>query len=355
MLNFLEHINPAYALPLALVILLVAFYYLNLFSEYYFIPSLDRIGERLKLSSDISGSTLMAIGSSAPELAVMIISVWKSGNHEAIGIGTIVGSALFNIFVITGAVMIIKSNAKLVWQPLIRDLVFYAVTILILIFSFKDGHISIVEAGIFVGTYSVYILALYFWKKIFPYIDLEATENNDTNDENSNRHEKISKKILDINFYLVFVVSIFIIGVLSYALVESAIIISGILKVPEFVIALTIIAIGTSVPDLVSSVIVAKQGRVGMAINNGVGSNIFDVLIGLGLPFLFLFIFSDRQTAEVKAAGLDLAFSFLMGSLLILLVMFLTGKWKTGRWMGYLLIILYLVYLAFVIFGKMYV
>jgi K+-dependent Na+/Ca+ exchanger-like protein len=343
--------NP-YSLFISFPFLLFSFYLLHFFSEYYFIPSLDEVGKKLKMSSDISGSTLMAIGSSAPELAVMLISISKSGNHEAIGIGTIVGSALFNLFVITGAVMIVMSKARLIWQPLIRDLLFYAIAAVILIFSFKDEYITEWEAVIFIFIYMAYIFIVYFWKKVFPYKDIEQIQNEDSK-EMPSRHEIFAQKFLNYNFYLVFLVSILIISILSWILVELAILIAAVLGIPEFIVALTIIAVGTSVPDLVSSVIVAKQGRAGMAINNGIGSNIFDILIGLGLPFLLLFWFTGTQSINVSAADINLAFIFLMGSLVILLTIFLISKWQTKRSAGYLLILFYLVYLLYEVLCEM--
>jgi len=342
---FLAH-DPL-SLFITIPVLLLFFYLLHFFSEHYFIPSLDKIGDKLKMSSDISGSTLMAIGSSAPELAVMLISVFKSGNHEAIGIGTIVGSALFNLFVITGSVMVVMNRARLVWQPLIRDLLFYAISVIILIYFFKDNYIELWEATVFVVIYLVYIAALYFWKKIFPYKDIEKNEMDEPDTNSLNRYEKFAFKLLHFNIYLVFFLSIVVIGILSWLLVEIAILIASVLQVPEFIVALTIIAIGTSIPDLVSSVIVAKKGRAGMAINNGIGSNIFDILIGLGVPILSMLIWTSQKKVNVSAADINLAFVFLMGSLIILTALFVFGKWKTKRSTGYLLIGLYLFYLLY--------
>ncbi len=327
-------------------VLLVSFYLLHFFSEHYFVPSLDFISKKLRMSSDIAGATLMAAGSSAPELAVVIVSVMKSGNHLAIGVGTIVGSALFNLFVIVGVVMVLRNNAKLVWQPLVRDLVFYALSVILLVLFFKDGSISILEAFIFVTGYVVYFVALYTWKKILPYKDSEHKIEMDKSEENPNRFELALKRIVPRinNLYTAFFLSIIVISLLSWVLVESAIEISEILNIPEVIVALTVIALGTSVPDLVSSVIVAKQGRSGMAINNALGSNIFDILIGLGLPFLLLLILTSGQV-NVSTRDLDLSFFLLMGSIVILTLTFIVSKWRTRRFIGYVLIALYLLYL----------
>ncbi len=339
--------SETFLLLIFAVVLLASFYLLYFFSEHYFISSLDDIGKRFNLSSDISGATLMAAGSSAPELAVVIVSLLKNGNHQAIGIGTIVGSALFNLFVIVGAVMVVKANKKMVWQPLVRDLVFYALSVLLLVYSLWDGVFSLWEATAFVLGYMVYFGGIFAWKRWFPYKDKES-HNQIDEEPGLNSFDRLLKRIIPTvnNLYIAFVLNIIMIGVLSWVLVTSAIEISTILGVPEIIIALTVIALGTSVPDLVASVIVARQGRPGMAINNAVGSNIFDILIGLGLPFLLLFIFSNGY-AEVENSTLDASFLLLMGSIIMLTIGFLITRWKTNLGLGLLLILLYLGYLFY--------
>ena len=325
--------------------LIVCFYLLYFFTEHYFIPSLDEIGKKLKISSDISGATLMAAGSSAPELGVMIVSLLKPGSHEVIGIGTIVGSSLFNLFVITGVVMVIKNKVQLIWQPLIRDLLFYAISLILLVWFFYDGYITIMETIILVTVYGIYILAMNKWKKIFPYKIIEEPIEEYTVDSGI---ERLLKHFIPTvnNLIIVFSSSIVVIGLLSWWLVNLAIKISSSIGISEVIIALTVIAIGTSVPDLVSSAIVAKRGRSGMAINNAIGSNVFDILIGLGLPFMLLHIFTKVKVI-VNSGDLNIAFWFLISSIVIVLTFFLIAKWKTNKIFGYLLIILYILYIAF--------
>ena len=327
------------------ILLLLSFYLLYFFSEHYFIPSLDKISERFNLSSDISGATLMAIGSSAPELAVVIVSLLKPGNHESIGIGTIVGSALFNLFVIVGAVMIVKKNQKMIWQPLVRDLIFYALSIGLLVWFFYDGVFGFWEALTFVSSYIVYFGALFVWKKWFPYKDVEPPEEKGEH-VHFNKVVVFLKKNLPKNMFVAFFLDIVVIGLLSWLLVTSAIRVSESLGISEIIIALTVVALGTSVPDLIASVVVAKQGRPGMAINNAVGSNIFDILIGLGFPFLLLFIFSSKSI-EVDNNNLMLSFFLLMGSIIVLALGLFITKWKTNKPIGWLLILLYCSYLLY--------
>jgi len=154
--------------------LLISFYLLAVICDRYFVDSLDKIANKLKMNSDMAGATFMAVGSSAPELFVAIIALFKPGN-EAIGAGTIVGSALFNILVIIGAAAMVK-KAVISWQPVIRDVIFYSASIVWLLISFSDGSVSLGESIIFVSLYVVYIFAVLYWRKILPYVDNEKND-----------------------------------------------------------------------------------------------------------------------------------------------------------------------------------
>ena len=127
-------------------------------------------------------------------------------------------------------------------------------------------------------------------------------------------------------------------------LVDSAVIVAGILKIPEVIVALTIIAVGTSVPDLMSSVIVAKQGRGGMAISNAIGSNIFDILFGLGVPWAIMLAFG-QPSIVVGTTTLISSVILLFATVLVIFFLLLSKRWKIGKHSGYFLIALYLVYL----------
>jgi len=341
------------------LILLASFYFLAVICDRYFVKSLDKIADKLKMSSDMAGATLMAIGSSAPELFVSFIALFKPGN-EAIGAGTIVGSAIFNILVIIGAVAIIK-KAIISWQPIIRDVLFYSISIILLLIFFRDGSVNLTEASIFVGLYVLYIIAIIKWKKILPYTD--NNKNNNSKDEVKEevcvkknflcRIKKIIYQTLDFifprkNYWLTFFLCILIIGGLSWVLVESAIVIAETLKIPSVIIGLTILAIGTSIPDLVSSVIVAKQGRGGMAISNSIGSNIFDILIGLGLPWVIMTSIYGVEI-PVITENLNSSIFLLFATVIAVLFLLILHKWKLKRTSGLILIGFYITYLIWAI------
>jgi len=145
-------------------------------------------------------------------------------------------------------------------------------------------------------------------------------------------------------YYLNFIFSILIIAALSYILVEVAIQSAHILNIPEAIIALTVLAVGTSIPDLFSSIIVARQGRGDMAVSNAVGSNIFDILVGLGLPFIIVLAVSGGSIStggEIKSSAL-----ILFASVILLFALLLFSKWKVGKFTGIVLIGLYIFYVA---------
>ncbi len=119
----------------------IAVYLLAFVTDGYFLESLDEIAQRLALPSDVAGATLMAVGSSAPELAIALIALIRPGGHGDMGIGTIVGSALFNMLVITGASAMVRPiHAQ--WPPITRDSIFYTLSLGLLLWTFWDGTIT---------------------------------------------------------------------------------------------------------------------------------------------------------------------------------------------------------------------
>jgi K+-dependent Na+/Ca+ exchanger-like protein len=340
----------------SLLILLLAFYLLALICDGYFVPALDKIAHRLKMSHDMAGATLMAIGSSAPELFIAIIALIKPGNHVELGMGTIIGSALFNILVIIGLSAIVR-KAVLHWQPVIRDMLFYTFSILLLLFVFKDGQIELSEALLFLGLYILYVFAVMNWRRVLPYPDDEMIEEVQGHFKKTGLWKQITIPLDELlkflfpqnnKYYKVFLFSIALIGLLSWLIVEEAIKVAEILQIPEAIIALTVLAVGTSIPDLISSVIVSRQGRGGMAISNAVGSNIFDILFGLGMPWAVLLVIS-KEPIPVSTENLWTSVILLFATVLVIFFLMLVKKWKISKHAGYFLVALYIAYLVWAI------
>ncbi|KAM8897635.1 sodium/potassium/calcium exchanger 2-like isoform 7-T8 [Spinachia spinachia] len=123
----------------------------------FFVPALTVITEKLTISDDVAGATFMAAGGSAPELFTSIIGVFIS--HSNVGIGTIVGSAVFNILFVIGMCAIFsKEILNLTWWPLFRDVSFYILDLIMLIIFFLDNIISMWESITLLSAYAAYVI-----------------------------------------------------------------------------------------------------------------------------------------------------------------------------------------------------
>lgn len=134
---------------------------LSVICDEFFVPALHVLSEILAISDDVAGATFMAAGGSAPELFTSILGVFVAKTN--IGFGTIVGSAVFNVlFVIGMCVIFSKSILHLTWWPLLRDSIFYAFSLIILITCFSDGQIKWWESLSMFAIYICYVLFMYF-------------------------------------------------------------------------------------------------------------------------------------------------------------------------------------------------
>ncbi|KAG8180447.1 hypothetical protein JTE90_022793 [Oedothorax gibbosus] len=141
--------------------LVYMFVALAIVCDEFFVPSLDVITEKAGISEDVAGATFMAAGGSAPELFTSIIGVFIS--YDDVGIGTIVGSAVFNIlFVISMCAIFSRTVLELTWWPLFRDVSFYAVILILLMSFFQDSVIYWWEALILLSTYVCYVTFMKF-------------------------------------------------------------------------------------------------------------------------------------------------------------------------------------------------
>ncbi|XP_029113328.1 sodium/potassium/calcium exchanger 3 isoform X2 [Scleropages formosus] len=146
------------------------FYALAIVCDDYFVPSLEKISENLHLSEDVAGATFMAAGSSAPELFTSLIGVFITKGD--VGVGTIVGSAVFNILIIIGVCGIFAGQTvTLTWWPLFRDCVFYIFSVLALILVIYDEKVIWWETIILISMYGIYILIMKFNTQIWGFVE----------------------------------------------------------------------------------------------------------------------------------------------------------------------------------------
>ncbi|XP_070699187.1 sodium/potassium/calcium exchanger 3 [Pempheris klunzingeri] len=145
------------------------FYALAIVCDDYFVPSLEKISENLHLSEDVAGATFMAAGSSAPELFTSLIGVFITKGD--VGVGTIVGSAVFNILVIIGLSGIFAGQTVvLTWWSLFRDSTYYILSVLTLIMVIYDTRVVWWESLLLMTMYGIYIIIMKFNSQILAFV-----------------------------------------------------------------------------------------------------------------------------------------------------------------------------------------
>ncbi|KAF6089366.1 solute carrier family 24 member 3 [Phyllostomus discolor] len=507
------------------------FYALAIVCDDFFVPSLEKICERLHLSEDVAGATFMAAGSSAPELFTSVIGVFITKGD--VGVGTIVGSAVFNILCIIGVCGLFAGQVvALSSWCLLRDSIYYTLSVIALIVFIYDEQVSWWESLVLVLMYLIYIVIMKynacihqcferrtkgagnmvnglannaeiddssncdatvvllkkanFHRKAsvimvdellsayphqlsfseaglrimitshFPpktrlsmasrmlinerqrlinsraYTNGESevaikipikhtvengtgpssapdrgvngtqsddvvaeasneTENeNEDNENNENDEEEEEEEEDDegpytpfdppsgkletvkwaftwpLSFVLYFTVpncnkprwekwfmvtfasSTLWIAAFSYMMVWMVTIIGYTLGIPDVIMGITFLAAGTSVPDCMASLIVARQGMGDMAVSNSIGSNVFDILIGLGLPWALQTLAVDYGSyIRLNSRGLIYSVGLLLASVFVTVFGVHLNKWQLDKKLGCGCLFLYGVFLCF--------
>ena len=141
----------------------------------------------------------------------------------------------------------------------------------------------------------------------------------------------------------VFFICLVIIAYSCYWLVIAAETMAVFFNISPSIIALTILAGGSSIPELISSAVVSKQGRGDMAIANAIGSNVFDILIGLGLPvFIYTLMYGDLT--DIGGANINSSIFLLFATLIMVILLLAAQKFKATRLFGIFLILVYVAY-----------
>ncbi|EDV58395.1 sodium/potassium/calcium exchanger Nckx30C isoform X5 [Drosophila erecta] len=511
------------AVILHIIGVIYMFVALAIVCDEFFVPSLDVIIEKLGITDDVAGATFMAAGGSAPELFTSVIGVFVS--FDDVGIGTIVGSAVFNIlFVIGMCALFSKTVLSLTWWPLFRDCSFYSISLLVLIYFFRDNRIFWWEALILFTIYIGYVAFMKWNVQVETCVKKMITKNKVTrvrstdqlmpagNAANSSetsmatqpggsvtsraasetrsgppgssnagatgnssggggtsgstqtgakfRHgllqlmihtidplhdgkvdEKATqlhaiaslKVLLDatkpqrggattsaanhvkINlkettladrpngnidttldsapeiedepeplsmawpdtarkrltyvlvapllvpmwltlpdtrtprgkrfFPVTFIGSIVWIAAFSYLMVWWANVAGDTARIPPEVMGLTFLAAGTSIPDLITSVIVARKGFGDMAVSSSVGSNIFDVTVGLPIPWLLYGIIYGAPV-EVNSVGMVCSITILFMMLVFVVMSIACFRWRMNKGLGFTMFLLYFAFVA---------
>ncbi|XP_032035906.1 sodium/potassium/calcium exchanger 4 isoform X2 [Hylobates moloch] len=475
---------------------LYMFYALAIVCDDFFVPSLEKICERLHLSEDVAGATFMAAGSSTPELFASVIGVFIT--HGDVGVGTIVGSAVFNILCIIGVCGLFAGQVvRLTWWAVCRDSVYYTISVIVLIVFIYDEQIVWWEGLVLIILYVFYILIMKYNVKMQAFFtvkqksiangnpvnsELEAVKEKPQYGKNpvvmvdeimsssppkftfpeaglrimitnkfgprtrlrmasriiinerqrlinsangvgskplqNGRHENIengnvpvenaedpqqnqeqqpppqppppepepveaaflspfsmpeargdkvkwvftwplifllcvtipncSKPRWERFFMVTFITATLWIAVFSYIMVWLVTIIGYTLGIPDVIMGITFLAAGTSVPDCMASLIVARQGLGDMAVSNTIGSNVFDILVGLGVPWgLQTMVVNYGSTVKINSRGLVYSVVLLLGSVALTVLGIHLNKWRLDRKLGVYVLVLYAIFLCF--------
>ncbi|MFM2242280.1 MAG: hypothetical protein RLZ97_1135 [Verrucomicrobiota bacterium] len=271
---------------------------------------------RLGLTALVVGLTVVAYGTSSPELLVSVKAAWIG--QPGIAVGNVIGSNIFNVAVILGIAALIRP-VRVQKSVIMRDgPVMVAVTLAGLAVLW-DGSVSRIEGGLLVVASLVYTVWI-----------IRAARKEPNDDDEGLKALSIGKAV----FFIVAGLAILALG--SRVLVENAVIIAKSVGVSEAVIGLTIIAAGTSMPELATSAVGALRGHSDIALGNVVGSNIFNILFVLGLAS----VIHPIENAAVRPVDQW----FVLGTAAILVPMMWTSK-MVGRKEGAVLLMSYGAYL----------
>lgn len=347
------------SLAVSLVLLVVSFLVIGVVTRRYLLPSLENIARWLKLSDSIAGATLLAFGTSAPELFTASITLLFLQSTPSFGIGTIVGSALFQILVVIGFAALVRGQ-PLRWRPVMRDGIAYAVAVLLLYFFARDGVFTAYEGAGFVGSYLVYLGVLAFWSRHVQPSPEEPDDEDHTEAEPAPILSRLALVARPVEWLLspipnprerpgwtlpVFFLSLAAIGGAAYAFVRGGESFALFLGVEPTIIALTVIAGGTSLPEMVASAIVAREGKGDMAVANALGSNTFDIFISLGLPVLVATLVHG-SIEGVGGANITTSILILFATLVAVIGLLAMQRFRAGRLFGIVLLLLYAAYVV---------
>ncbi|KAM8782535.1 sodium/potassium/calcium exchanger 4 isoform 2-T2 [Rhynchonycteris naso] len=474
---------------------LYMFYALAIVCDDFFVPSLEKICEKLYLSEDVAGATFMAAGSSTPELFASVIGVFIT--HGDVGVGTIVGSAVFNILCIIGVCGLFAGQVvRLTWWAVCRDSMYYTLSVIVLIAFIYDEEIVWWESLVLIILYVFYILIMKYNMKmqaLFTIKQKTVANGNTVNSEledvkeepqysknpvvmvdevmsssppkfsfpeaglrimitnkfgprtrlrmasriiinerqrlinsahgvnrkplQNGRHENItngnvamenpehcpreqapqpgpppppepepaeaaflspfsmpeargdkakwvftwplifllcitipncSKPGWEKFFMVTFITATLWIAIFSYVMVWLVTIIGYTFGIPDVIMGITFLAAGTSVPDCMASLIVARQGLGDMAVSNTIGSNVFDILVGLGIPWgLQTMVINHGSTVKINSRGLVYSVVLLLGSVALTVLGIHLNKWRLDRKLGIYVLVLYAIFLCF--------
>lgn len=285
----------------------------------FFVDGSSSLARIMKVPSVIIGLTIVAMGTSAPEASVSVNAALAGSND--IAISNVIGSNLFNGLVVVG-VCAFMAGFKTNPEILKRDMPLNIIVTAILCIMLLDRHINHIEGIILLISMAVYIAVMV----------ISALKNRETADE---------CKILSLPKSLIFIIGGLIAVIFGGTLVvDNACLIAKDFGVSENFIGLTIIAIGTSLPELVTSITATRKGDSGLALGNVIGSNLFNILFILGM---------SATICPLNVLSESIIDCIILLVSAVILYVFARTKKTMNRWEGIVCVFLYVGYTAYLL------
>jgi cation:H+ antiporter len=294
----------------------------------WLVASASSLAKRYNVSDLAIGLTIVAFGTSAPELVVNILAAYQ--NHQEIVFGNIIGSNIFNLFAILGIAGLITPLAvqsSTVWKEIPISLLALAVLFVIsndFLLSHNQG-ISRLDSALLLLLFCLFLY--YVYKQL-----------------------KANPPAQDADIVIMPIKKIMLLFLLGFGgliiggrlIVSNAVDIATSLNISEKLIGLTIVSIGTSLPELATSIVAAIKKNNDIAVGNVIGSNIFNILFVLGISSTI------RPISYNNSYNLEFYF-LAIGTLLLFIAMFTGKKKKLDRWEAGLLVFFYLAYFVYLL------
>ena len=274
----------------------------------WFIGSAERIGLALGVPAFIVGVTIVAFGTSLPELATSVLAVLE-GESEIV-IGNVVGSNITNILLVIGAVALFSKRVPLRANIMDVDMPMLLFSAFLLFAFTYDAKVTFVEAILLLAALAIFLI-----------------HSLSGNDEEKLERSKIHLR--DVLFFIIGGAAVYLGAKYTIASLTSM---ATALDIGSEIIALSLVALGTSLPEVVVSITAAKRGQTDIAIGNVLGSNIFNTYAVMAIP-------SFLGELNIPATVTDFNLPFMGG--VTLLFAFLCVSKQISRWEGVMLLLLY--------------
>ena len=301
-----------------------------------FVEAAANIARQLGMPPLIIGLTIVGFATSAPEIIVGSVSAWQ--DKTSIAIGNALGSNITNIGLVLG-LSILLIPITIASDTIKKEYGLMSVAILIGLLVMMDGYLSRTDATILLTSLVVFLGSIVWMAKRSSASDPLASEFAHEFSDEAGKADSLGKAFSKLLFGLV----VLLIG--AELLVRGGVSIAEFFGIPDLVIGLTIVAIGTSLPELAASIVSLKKDEADIAVGNVIGSNMFNMLAVLGIPAL---INPDYFLGEVLSRDFP---AMIILSLLLGIMVFASSKGKLTRPEGALLLLCFVTY-QYVLFSQ---